>query len=305
TAKAKQPQGDHAPEPETASDSGTHEDRGDSSAPDPEPAPEPAPHPSEPEPAAPGKKKLKDMPAGFQLESTVFGLGEIREGEQRPIVLGLKGKLAANKKKYGHNRNYCPNPEHQSEDPVVNAALKAAHKVMLRLYTNEQRFNVATKFIWSMNVDPATNQIHGVFGPGAMRKHEVKTSKTVRPFIPPVDSTNGIVNAALLSAHDIMVSTYSLARVTFSDAMESCHRNEQLNGSKLTACAKKLLLTEGRGVVTTWANCKTATLTNDSAGIVEYFRFPISEPSCAENSFAAGTAFKALCPSYNGVLGTE
>jgi hypothetical protein len=104
--------------------------------------------------------------------------------------------------------------------------------------------------------------------------------------------------------------------MTLPDAMEACHRNNDLNGAALAACADNLMRNGDAeiGEVTVWANCEKATLTVEYFPVhastyyrgpgskhVERYKFPVI-PSCANDNSAAIAAFKNLCPSYEGKL---
>ncbi len=104
--------------------------------------------------------------------------------------------------------------------------------------------------------------------------------------------------------------------MTLPDAMEACHRNEQLNGAALTACADKLMRDGDAeiGVVAVWANCEKGTLTVEYSPVpsstyyagpgskhVDHYKFPVF-PSCGDDNAAAVAAFKTLCPSYEGKI---
>ena len=105
--------------------------------------------------------------------------------------------------------------------------------------------------------------------------------------------------------------------MTFPDALEACHRTEQLNGAALKACADKLMRDAAIGVVTVWANCEKATLAVEYLPVpastyyagrgnkhVDHYKFPVF-PSCAGDNAAAVAAFKTLCPSYEGKIETD
>jgi len=53
-----------------------------------------------------------------------------------------------------------------------------------------------------------------------------------------------------------------ISEMTLPDAMEACHRNNDLNGTALTACAARLMRDgdSNRGPVTTVADCEKGTL---------------------------------------------
>jgi len=104
--------------------------------------------------------------------------------------------------------------------------------------------------------------------------------------------------------------------MTLPDAMEACHRTEQLNGAALRACADKLMRDGDAeiGEVTVWANCEKATLTVEYSPVpssayytgpgsrhVDHYKFPVF-PSCGDDNAAAVAAFKTLCPSYEGKI---
>jgi len=152
------------------------------------------------------------MPSGFQVQEQVFGWGEFEPDRSRELTLGLKTKVARYKKQHGGSAP-AEHPEHESENPEVNKALHAAHKIMCETYSNEQRYLVANRFIWSLNIDPETNRIHGLFGEGGgFRGHKVKIPNEIHLFVPPKESIDDRVNEALIKAHDIMIREYDPTR---------------------------------------------------------------------------------------------
>lgn len=106
------------------------------------------------------------------------------------------------------------------------------------------------------------------------------------------------------------------SEMTLPDAMEACHRNNDLNGPALTACAARLMRDgdSNKGSVTSVADCEKGTLTVEYSPVpastyyagpgskhVAHYRFPVS-PSCGDDSMAAIAAFKTLCPGYEGKI---
>ena len=98
------------------------------------------------------------------------------------------------------------------------------------------------------------------------------------------------------------------SEVTLPDAMEYCHRYEQLNGAALTKCAHDNLRDPHlRVVITVWANCKKATLTVEDSSApsqVDHYHFPM-ESGCGNGGTPAIDAFKTLCPNYQGKIEIE
>jgi hypothetical protein len=109
------------------------------------------------------------------------------------------------------------------------------------------------------------------------------------------------------------------SEMTLPDAMEACHRNNNLNGTALTTCAARLMRNgdSNKGAITTVANCKKGTLsveyspvpastyyTGQGSTHIDRYNFPVS-PSCGNDNAAAVAAFKTLCPAYEGKIETD
>ena len=106
------------------------------------------------------------------------------------------------------------------------------------------------------------------------------------------------------------------SEMTLPDAMEACHRNKELNGAALAACAGRLMRDgdANKGPVTTVADCDKGTLAVEYSPVpastyyagpgrkhVDHYKFPVF-PSCGGDNAAAVAAFKTLCPAYEGKI---
>jgi len=130
-------------------------------------------------------------------------------------------------------------------------------------------------------------------------------------------STCHAAGTTVTSISDFDTRTAKMTSVmTLPDAMEACHRNNDLSVVTLEECADNLMRNGDAeiGEVTVWANCEKATLaveyfpvrvstfyTGPGRKHVTRYKFPVF-PSCGNDDSAAIDAFKTLCPSYEGKL---
>jgi hypothetical protein len=110
-----------------------------------------------------------------------------------------------------------------------------------------------------------------------------------------------------------------ISEVTLPDAMDICHRNNDLNGTALMECAARYMQDGDShiGPVTTVADCEMGTLAVEYSPVttstyyrgpgskhVDRYKFPII-PMCGNDNVAAIAAFKILCPAFKGKIEAE